>query len=240
MASERPVLRLLHTSDLHLGDDINPERRLAGLTAVVDLALERQVNVVLIAGDFFDSSRLREDSVQPVIRELGRLTMPTVIIPGNHDCMSENSIYKRVQLRDAGDHVYFLGGPEGEHVLLPEMRLAIWARGIEEHHPGHRPLEGYRPGGEPGWWRVALTHGHYVTANEDSYPRSSPIHEHEIANLECDYLALGHWHQFMDLSANGVAAFYSGSPSEGGAATNSVNLVILDPATGVGVERLPL
>ncbi len=232
-------MRLLHTSDLHVGDDIDPGGRQSGLRGVVDLALEHSVDVVLMAGDLFDHSRVRDEAVQPVLQELSRLSMPTIIIPGNHDCVGDHSIYERVRLQDAGNHIHFAGAVGGEHLLFPELRLAVWARGIEEHHPGHRPLEGYEPNSEDDYWRVVLTHGHYVPGSEESY-RSSPIHEHEIAGLECDYLALGHWHRFMDLSANGVAAFYSGSPSEAGAGIDSANLVTLDPRGGVRVERLHL
>ena len=239
MTQERPALRLLHTSDLHLGDDIDPNRRLASLVAVVDTALAHRVDAVLIAGDFFDSARVRDEAIRPVIEQLSRLSMPAVIIPGNHDCVDDNSVYRRVNLRDAGDHIHFVHDPAGAHVIFDDMRLAIWARGIEDHHPGHHPLEGYRPGGDPGYWRVVLTHGHFVPSDEESY-RSSPIREHEIADLQCDYVALGHWHRFLDLTAEGPPTFYSGSPSEAGGTFASVNLVVLDPVSGVHVERLPI
>jgi hypothetical protein len=39
--------------------------------------------------------------------------------------------------------------------------------------------------------------------------RSSPVLSKQIGALGCDYLALGHWHRFLDVSANGVAAYYN-------------------------------
>ena len=47
MSPTRPRVRLLHTSDVHIGDDTDdsrPARRLAGLTGVVDIAISEQVD----------------------------------------------------------------------------------------------------------------------------------------------------------------------------------------------------
>lgn len=236
---QRPTLRLLHTSDIHLGDDINPGQRAISLQAVVDTALRHQVDAVLVAGDLFDHSRVRPLVVEAAIQELRRLRQPAIIIPGNHDCVDSTSIYRRIDLRQAGEHVHFVGEPQGRLLVFEEKRLAVWARGIEEHSPDHQPLRGYQPA-DASYWRVILTHGHYVEGGDESY-RSSQIKEEEIAALQCDYLALGHWHRYLDVSANGVAAFYSGSPGERGEdSAPTVNLVTLDEVQGVSVQRVPL
>jgi DNA repair exonuclease SbcCD nuclease subunit len=231
-----PVVRMLHTSDVHIaGDEISMQ----GLRAVVTKAVESDVDILLIAGDLFDSSRVRDDAVALTVEELKRLDCPVVVIPGNHDCVDERSIYHRIDLTAAGDHVYFAGNPEGEELVFEDLSLVVWARGIENHEPLHRPLSGYAPG-DPGYWRVVVTHGHYVPSGEQS-DRSSPINQEEIGRLECDYLALGHWHRFVDVSEGDVKAFYSGSPWEGGGVDGpGVNLVTLDPGEGVHVERVLL
>jgi len=174
----RPTVRLLHTSDVHIAGD---ERSRAGLAAVVDAAIETDVDVVLIAGDLFDSARVGDEAVTQTLAELGRLRQPVVVIPGNHDCMDESSIYHRVALSDAGDHVRLAGHPDGEQLDFDELSLVVWARGIESHHPAHRPLAGYVPG-PPDRWNVVLTHGHYVPRGERS-DRSSPITQDEIGQL---------------------------------------------------------
>ena len=238
MSVDRPLLKLIHTSDVHIGDDYDPARRLTGLRGVVDAALERHVDAALIVGDLFDSARVKAPAIEATLAELARLTMPTFITSGNHDCLDESSPYQRVSWDQAGDHIYFLDDPEGCHVSLHDRKLTVWAKGLVDHHPGHKPVDGYVPHLD-GYWQVAMAHGHYVPPDETS-ERSSLIHGDEIAELGCDYLALGHWHRFLDVSHDGVAAFYSGSPSEPGGSYPSANLVILDPATGPRVERIPL
>jgi len=230
-----PVVRMLHTSDIHIWDS---ERSVRVLESVVRVANEDGVDITLIAGDLFDSARVGEVAVKATLEELGHLSGPAVVIPGNHDCVDERSIYHRVNLSDAGDHIFFVGNPDGEELMFEHLGLKVWARGIENHDPTHHPLAGYQ-GADSSYWNVVLTHGHYVPLGEDS-DRSSQIQQDEIAQLGCHYLALGHWHHFVDVSEPGVKAFYSGSPSGGGPGAPTVNLVTLDPETGVQVERRPL
>jgi DNA repair exonuclease SbcCD nuclease subunit len=236
--SARPRIRLLHTSDLHIGDEGAAARRLRGLQRVVDAALERAVDCVLVVGDLFDSARVATSDVDAALAELARLRAPVVVTPGNHDCLEPPSIYQRVRLGDAGAHVHFAADPTGAHLRLEELRLAVWARALHAHQPGHRPLADYAPC-DGDWWQVVLAHGHFVADAADNH-RSSPIHPAEIAALSCDYLAMGHWHHFADVGAGGVTACYSGSPSEPGARPPTANLVTLEPGQPARVERLPL
>jgi DNA repair exonuclease SbcCD nuclease subunit len=225
----RPALRVLHTSDVHVYDS---DSSIASLGGVVDVALAERVDLVLIAGDLFDHPRIADSTGDKVVAELARLEQPAVVIPGNHDCIDEESLYKRVDLTQAGPHVHFVGDPEGSELIFEELGLAIWARGIEEHTPTYRPLSSYRPSHDR-YWRLAMAHGFFVPAGADSY-RSSQIHEDEIAALACDYLAMGHVHVFRDVSAGDVTAYYSGSPDTG------VSIVNLDPEAGISIDRRQL
>jgi DNA repair exonuclease SbcCD nuclease subunit len=226
-----PVVRMLHTSDIHIAGD---QASMDGFQAVVSTAIDCDVDIVLIAGDLFDSSRVREDTVAQTVTELRRLGRPVVLIPGNHDCIDARSIYHRVDLSDA-ENVFLAADPAGQEVTFPDLSLVIWARGIENHDPTNRPLAGYTPA-DPAYWRVVLTHGHYVPTGENS-DRSSRIAQAEIGDLQCDYVALGHWHRFVDVSEGDVKAFYSGSPCEPVTGGATVNMVTLDRERGVQVQR---
>jgi hypothetical protein len=97
------------------------------------------------------------------------------------------------------------------------------------------------PPRQNGHWRIAMGHGHFEYP-EDRDGRSSPIFADDIAALSCDYVALGHWDRFVDVSQGDVRAFYSGAPHWAGThrALSHVVLVTLDPESGVAVERHPL
>jgi DNA repair protein SbcD/Mre11 len=230
-SSSLPLVRLLHTSDLHISDLAS----VSSLDSVVEVALASDVDLVVIAGDLFESARVGPEVVDRTIGVLSRLQSPVVVIPGNHDCIDERSIYHRVDLGQAGDHVNFVGCPEGKELAFDELSLVVWAKGIESHDPENRPLAGYIPA-PPGRWSVVVTHGHFVPEGERS-DRSSQIRQEEIARLSCHYLALGHWHRFVDVSEGTVTACYSGAPQGSDTQDATVNLVTLHPERGVGVER---
>ena len=230
------LVTFLHTSDVHIGEYARDGERLAGLRAVVDLAIEREVDALLIAGDLFDNSRIGIESVNAAFEELARLSAPVCVSMGNHDSWESPSIYERIQREGAGPNVRFLFHPEGEHVVLEELDLAVWSRGMLAHTPENTPLSGYMPL-KDARWQVVMAHGHYVMPEERDQ-RSSPIYPADIASLGCHYVALGHWHRFADVSHGDTTACYSGSPSDEFVGDRSVNLVRLRPGISAEVERL--
>jgi DNA repair exonuclease SbcCD nuclease subunit len=223
---------------VHIGDDHNPARRLAGLTAAVDATMASRADALLIAGDLFDNARIADEAIEATFAQLRRLEVPVIVANGNHDCLGSPSIHDRMKVTDAGSHVYFLDDPDGSHLSVPELGLTVWSRAMIEHWPGFNPLEGYTSR-EDGHWQLAMAHGHYFPSGV-VVDRSSPVLQQSIGDLTCDYLAMGHWHRFLDISHDGTPAFYCGSPSEAGGSFASVNLVTLAAGVAVQVERIAL
>ena len=234
----RPTLTLLHTADVHIGENYEAAQRLEGLVAVVDAASAQRVDALIIAGDLFDGPDIAAADGAAALAQLARLDVPTIVVPGNHDSLAEPSIYDRLDVRDAGAHCHLMRESEGSYLSFAELGLTVWARATVRHDRDHRPLAGYEPGPE-GNWQIVVAHGYHVPTGERS-DRSSPIRAEEIAGLRCDYLALGHGHRFLDVSSDRVTAFYSGAPSGGAGHEASANLVTLDAAAGVQVRRLSL
>src|SRR5262245_66538536 len=98
------MLRLLHTADVHLGArhaDLGDraatqrERQFAAFVATIDLALAEKVDLVLIAGDLFDSNTQPRRSVERAAAQLKRLVdarLRIVIAPGTHGVFVRASI----------------------------------------------------------------------------------------------------------------------------------------------------
>ena len=227
MATRRSI-RLIHTSDTHLGDDWDPEAARRALSAVVDGVHRYHADALLIAGDVFDNARISDAVLEFFVGEMARAVVPAIILPGNHDLYDAASLYHRSAFGDAPDNLHIIAGTRGETLTFPHLTLDVWGRAMDSHTPEFRPLAGI-PSERNGHWRVAVAHGHYHYP-DDTEERSSPIHPYEIAEANCDYIALGHWERFEDVSQGGVTAFYSGSPM--GAASErgqvAVNVVDLD------------
>ena len=245
----RRALRIVHTADVHLGEPPNgflgaaaAARSGAAASAdeqafarVIDTVLAERADALLIAGDLFDSNRVRDAALRFAASQLRRVTCPVVLIPGNHDCYDGSSIYRRFDVREIGPHVHPLYAEEGELVTFEELGLTLWGKGLVEHAPANRPLAGVPARGVDHWF-VGLAHGHFV--EDRSELRSSLITPDEIAGCGLDYLALGHVHVFRDVSQGPVRACYPGAPripyapDRGGVA-----ILRLDPVHGVGVEE---
>ena len=78
----RRTLRLLHTSDVHIGEGHTSGERLSGLRGVVDVAQARSVDALLIVGDLFDEARVPDPQIDEALAELSRLDIPTIVTCG--------------------------------------------------------------------------------------------------------------------------------------------------------------
>lgn len=237
-------LRLLHTSDVHLGGGFRtPEEgnHLDGCLCPV-VAIERtvdshEIDAVLIVGDLFDHQRVSSRFVSEVMERLGSLGKPCVVINGNHDVHDEQTVYAPSSLSESG--VLFFDDHDGSTVDLFDGSLHLWAKAMPIHDRNFRPLQGApaRPR-EDAWW-VVLGHGHYEPEADDLFGRSSPLSPADIEATAADYLALGHWHIRTDVSTDNVTAWYSGAPY-GVVTSGSMNVIDLHPQGGVTVDAAPV
>ena len=86
-------MKILHTSDWHLGKRLEDfsriEEQQAVLHEICEIADREQVDAVLVAGDLFDTFNPPTDAVELFYKTLKRLTnggkRPVIAIAGNHD-----------------------------------------------------------------------------------------------------------------------------------------------------------
>ena len=233
-------IRLIHTSDTHLGVEWHPELAQAALSAVVDGVSQLEADALLIVGDVFDHARVPDAVLEFFLEQMGRLNVPAVVLPGNHDLYDEQTLYQRKPFDNTPSNLHIFTKPEGQIISFPELTLDLWGRAMPLHTPEFLPLEGMPVAGD-GYWLVALAHGHFHFEN-DTDRRSSPIYPQEVAGAPCDYLALGHWDRHVDVSQAGVKAVYSGAPL-GAVQSNdtvAVTVVDLEPSTGAQTHQATL
>jgi DNA repair exonuclease SbcCD nuclease subunit len=243
--ARRRSLRLIHTSDVHIDSDSfsGEGREAARLRAqnafgrVIDTLREKSADLLLVAGDLFDSSRVAQEPVDFVLSQLARASCPVVLLPGNHDCFDESSIYRRIDFRRAGPHVHVVTDVDGERLEFPELEATVWGRAMVDHDPANEPLVKV-PARLGDLWHIGIAHG--LLSMEGAELRSSLITARQIEESGLDYLAMGHLHVFREVSQRPTRACYSGSPVPlplGGGKGGSVALVDLDLASGVTLRR---
>ena len=224
------MLRIIHTADVHLGarhDDLGEqasaqrERQFAAFKATVDLALAEKVDLVLIAGDLFDSNVQPRRSVERVAAELKRLAagrIRTVIVPGTHDAYDRSSIYRAYDLKALSGST-----PDDDwvSVLTPELpRIHLSACDVVVHGPvfatkraPHSPLRDLDVAAHKGTatWQVGVLHGSVAIPGKTDRD-DVVITTDEIGASGLDYLALGHWHSARQGKSGSVTFAYSGAP----------------------------
>ena len=157
-------MRILHTSDLHIGKNLNDfsllEDQAYILDQICDIALQEKADCVVIAGDLYDRSIPPSEAVVLLDDFLSKLTMqlhlPVIAISGNHDGgkrlafasrlyeargLYMESIFspklRQVTLSDAYGEIHFWLVP---YVDLPTIRNArdLKQRLCTVHAPQHR------------------------------------------------------------------------------------------------------
>lgn len=222
-------LTVVHSSDLHI--DGRSSESFHPLCKVVDTAVSLQADVLLLAGDIFDHNRLPLALIDRASRVLDDARIPVVILPGNHDCLAADSVYRRGGLAGV-PNVHVLGVTSEEDWMSAELGLEIWGRPHLDY-ADYSPLAKPRP--RTTRWQIATAHGHWVRDDRDAH-RSWLIHSNEIAATGADYVALGHWPSPIEAGDGRVPAYYSGSPD----LAQTVNVVRFHEDGEVDVRRAPL
>ena len=221
------MLRLLHTADVHLGarhTDLGEraavlrERQFMAFRATIDLAVVEAVDLVLIAGDLFDSNTQPRRSVERVAAELGRLakaSIRTVIIPGTHDVYDGASIYRSYDLaamaKTSPEWIVVLT-PERQNVWLPSLDAVVHGRVFNTKRAPKSPLDGFDARTDRrATWRIGMVHGALAIPGKTDGDEVV-FTEDEISKTGLDYLALGHWHSALEGRAGNVTYAYCGAP----------------------------
>jgi exonuclease SbcD len=222
------VLRLLHTADVHLGArhaDLGDraatqrERQFAAFVTTIDLALVEKVDLVLIAGDLFDSNVQPKRSVERAASQLQRLVdarIRLVIAPGTHDVYDRASIYRAYDLSAmagaVGSDLVTVLDPDHPDVHLKSLDVVVHGRCFATKRAPHSPLEGLDTSKDDrATWHVGLLHAALAIEGKTDGDEVV-ITTEEIAATHLDYLALGHWHSTTKGKAGRTSYAYSGAP----------------------------
>jgi DNA repair exonuclease SbcCD nuclease subunit len=238
MNAHREVV-LVHSSDIHLGTDSaydpsGPPGRVRVLRRVLSAAAAANADVVVLVGDTFDNNRQAAQLIERAIRTMGEFGRPIVILPGNHDPLTPDSVYRRANLSLA-PNVSVLGFTTDEAVGFPGLDLEVWGRAHLDY-ADMRPLQ--TPRSRSTRWQLAAAHGHYVDEPEKpgELLGSWLICRKDLTATGADYIALGHWNQSIRVGGPQVNAYYSGSPDYCG----TVNVVRFQTDDSVEVTLVPL
>ncbi|OUE26780.1 exonuclease SbcCD subunit D [Clavibacter michiganensis] len=237
-------MRILHTSDWHLGRTLHGEdlhaHHAAFLDHLVEVVRERDVDVVLVAGDVYDRAVPGVPSVRLLGDALARLSaLATVIVtPGNHDSAarlgfasalmrdglrilaSAETLDAPVVIDDADGPVAFYGVP----YLDPDaVRATLAAPGSPPLPRSHEAVLGAAmdrvradAAARDGARVVVMAHAFVTGAAPSESERDIRVGGFDQVPASvfagADYVALGHLHGAQEVGAERPRIRYSGSP----------------------------
>lgn len=216
------MVRFLHIADLHLGMRITrfSQEAIAKIRQARFDALEnvrkaaRQPGAgfefVVIAGDLFDDIAVAGDITRRAYELLKSFPVPVLVLPGNHDPLQPGSVW---------DTSLWKGNGAAEStVRVLRERMPVTVRPGVTIYPC--PVLRKTSHDDPTQWirnvprsaddgvRIGVAHGSVM--DRPNLPLDDhPISPSAPSDLDLDYVALGHWHNYKHFSgADGHLRMY--------------------------------
>ncbi len=262
-------VRLLHTSDWHLGRMLANERLIEDqsyvLRQLLDAARGFRPDVVLVSGDIYDRAVPPPEAISLLDEVLSDLVLgcqiPVVLIPGNHDSRERLSFASRLlergRLHLVNPHEPFKVVPFNDEAGLIEVlavpylepaeaRELLQRADLADHDAALRALlaETRRTLRAPR--RILVAHAFVAGGERSDSERPLAVGGAGEVGADCfsgfHYVALGHLHRAQCVGDEALQ--YSGSilkySFQEAAHQKFVNLVELDGRGALRIERLPL
>ena len=252
------TFRFLHTSDWQLGMPTKyldqeararfAEARLSAVERLFALAVERECEAIVVAGDVFDDNLLRPEVYRRAMDVLRRSPVPVFLLPGNHDPFDAASIYRKPEFAELAEGSGYGAAVEvlddstprvvrdGEHGRVEIVGAPLLTKKPNEDLVAKAITECAQRNDERADIRVLVGHGN-VSSFGDVFDLSQiDVAAAERACVEgiIDYVALGDTHSAMELGTEGTV-WYSGAPEvtaflepNGGGENNSGKALVVD------------
>ncbi len=192
------MIKILHTGDIHLDSpfsgldprsaEIRKNELRAAFTSMMTYAKMNNVDMLLMAGDIFDSEYVSNETLILLRRELANFGKPVFITPGNHDPAIPGSVWKKDYF---SDNVHVFNKPELSSFDLDDIGTTVYGFGFSSKNMTDVPVRG-RSVSDPGRINILLCHCDMITNTLDN--TCCPMTADDINSFGVDYAALGHIH----------------------------------------------
>lgn len=209
-------IKILHCADIHfdtpfkeLGkklSEVSKEELLEVFKKIINIVIDEQVDILLIAGDVFDNFTVNKTTLYFIASQLSRINNTQVFIsPGNHDPYNSRSFY---EIMDWPENVYIFKG-ELEKVDLEDLNLTVWGAAFNNQYEKKTLFRNVEIDNS----RINLMVIHGEISNNISENIYNPIYLEDIKKSGMEYIAVGHRHEFSGIKREGKTFYaYSGCP----------------------------
>ncbi len=209
------MISFLHAADIHLDSPLRNLNRYEGAPAeavrgasrralenLVELAIDRQVDFVLISGDLYDGEWKDYNTGLFFVSRMARLREAGIrvfIISGNHDAASRMTRVLRLP-----DNVKMLATGSPESICLDQIHVAVHGQGFWSPGVKKNMVMKY-PRALPGYFNIGMLHT--CAGGREGHESYAPCSVADMADKGYDYWALGHVHKKEMLSEEPYIVF---------------------------------
>ena len=207
------MLKILHTGDLHLdsplssldfsvAERIRDEQRHT-FEKMMRYAIENNIDMVLIAGDLFDSKYVSANTKELVVSLFDEFKKPIIIAPGNHDPYSLVPLYRSGALPQ---NVFVFSSEEVQRFDFDELDVSVFGYAFVTPSLEYSPLANYTFAVMGNSIRLLCAHAD-TTSPVSKY---APVSVSDIERFDFDYAALGHVHNPPQIDSQRTSINYCG------------------------------
>ncbi len=210
-------VKILHCGDVHLGAELSMLGRKAATRRteikrtfmnILKLCQEEQVQLLLIAGDFFDNIHVENNTLEEIKNGFEGLKDTIIAIaPGNHDPLTEDSPYAKVDFWP--DNVIIFKSVL-EKVEIEALGVRLWGAAFTGTYVTTPMLQNITVP-QDDYINICVIHGELAALSQKS--NYNPITETQLSRSKMDYVALGHIHKQTEILKAGDTYYaYPGCP----------------------------
>lgn len=198
--------RFLHAADIHLDSPLlkldayegAPAAEIRGATRqalikLIDVAIDAQVDFVVIAGDLYDGNWRDQQTGLFFIAQASRLIkqgIPLYVIRGNHD--AANVMTRSLPWpRNPDGSTILLSDKDCESIRLEKLGVSLHGRSFGDRAEKENLAATY-PAADSGMFNVGILHT--SLQEEGQHATYAPCSVNMLADKQYDYWALGHIH----------------------------------------------
>jgi DNA repair exonuclease SbcCD nuclease subunit len=203
-------LRIVHTADNHIGlrftsrpypDDLKKklvEERFLALERVVRVANDRNADLLVIAGDLFENTRVPANSIKRAAEILRMFSgLFTVVLPGNHDFyeLGDESLWKRFCDEMDKSQLVLLSSPEPVTLPVGDVEVVLYPGPCTSKHSQANAIGWVEAATKnPAAVNIGVAHGSIAGVSPDREERYYPMSPEDLRKAGVDFWLLGHTH----------------------------------------------
>ncbi len=203
-------LRIVHTADNHIGlrftsrpypEDLKKnlvEERFLALERAVEAANQREADLLVIAGDLFENTRVPLTAIRRTADILnGFAGMNVVVLPGNHDFYEpgNEALWGRFSEAMEENRLTLLNKPEPLTLPVGEVEVVFYPGPCTSKHSTANAIgwiEGHPK--DAAAINIGVAHGSIAGVSPDKDEKYYPMTPENLRKASVDFWLLGHTH----------------------------------------------